>query len=227
MMVLSDVFVCLDLQWWGNRVFRSPRREIDPHNGNMENSPEIDNSSKHWNLWWDRKSDEIPRPIPHSREVYRTGFLLNATRATYGMCWTYRWDFGECEDDKSKASMISFKKGRHMIVGSCVIRCLVPVVIECRKGATNEASNKSTCDYKMWTNIGDKMLIMCMLELVEKNNVQRGNFQITRFKELERMLHNKVQYYQLLDVPHIMSKVCYFKDKFFTLFELKEASGFG
>ncbi|CAN1194005.1 hypothetical protein LINPERPRIM_LOCUS36270 [Linum perenne] len=147
--------------------------------------------------------------------------------SSVGMCWTYRWDFGECEDDKSKASMISFKKGRHMIVGSCVIRCLVPVVIECRKGATNEASNKSTCDYKMWTNIGDKMLIMCMLELVEKNNVQRGNFQITRFKELERMLHNKVQYYQLLDVPHIMSKVCYFKDKFFTLFELKEASGFG
>ncbi|CAN1835141.1 hypothetical protein LINPERHAP1_LOCUS34306 [Linum perenne] len=62
----------------------------------------------------------------------------NSTNSTWKyfqvwMCWTYRWDFGECEDDKSKASMISFKKGRHMIVGSCVIRCLVPVVIECRK----------------------------------------------------------------------------------------------
>ncbi|CAN1164767.1 hypothetical protein LINPERPRIM_LOCUS33372 [Linum perenne] len=66
-----------------------------------------------------------------------------------------------------------------------------------------------------------------MAELVEKNNIQRGNFRISGFKELERMLHSNVENCQLLAIPYIMSKVRYFKDKFSALLELKEASGFG
>ncbi|CAN1785549.1 hypothetical protein LINPERHAP1_LOCUS16909 [Linum perenne] len=41
------------------------------------------------------------------------------------------------------------------------------------------------------------------------------------------MLHDRVEQCQLLAIPHIKSKVRYFKDKFTATLELKEASGFG
>ncbi|CAN1138613.1 hypothetical protein LINPERHAP2_LOCUS10798 [Linum perenne] len=40
-------------------------------------------------------------------------------------------------------------------------------------------------------------------------------------------MHTRLEHCKLLAVPHIKSKVCYFKDKFIATLELKEASGFG
>ncbi|CAN1150421.1 hypothetical protein LINPERPRIM_LOCUS26430 [Linum perenne] len=68
---------------------------------------------------------------------------------------------------------------------------------------------------------------MCMVELTDQRIVEKGNFRITGLKQLERMLHDRVEQCQLLAIPHIKSKVRYFKDKFTATLELKEASGFG
>ncbi|CAN1127805.1 hypothetical protein LINPERPRIM_LOCUS29840 [Linum perenne] len=68
---------------------------------------------------------------------------------------------------------------------------------------------------------------MCMLDLTEKRIVENGNFRLPGLKELERMMRELVDNCQLTAIPHIKSKVRYFKDKFMATLELKEASGFG
>ncbi|CAN1141666.1 hypothetical protein LINPERPRIM_LOCUS25617 [Linum perenne] len=55
---------------------------------------------------------------------------------------------------------------------------------------------------------------MCMVELTDQRIVEKGNFRITGLKQLERMLHDRVEQCQLLAIPHIKSKIRYFKDKF-------------
>ncbi|CAN1315984.1 hypothetical protein LINPERPRIM_LOCUS29902 [Linum perenne] len=71
------------------------------------------------------------------------------------------------------------------------------------------------------------MLVTCMRELVDERHVEKGNFKLSALKALERMMHTRLEGCQLLAVPHIKSKVRYFKDKFAALLELKQASGFG
>ncbi|CAN1172759.1 hypothetical protein LINPERHAP2_LOCUS30278 [Linum perenne] len=66
-----------------------------------------------------------------------------------------------------------------------------------------------------------------MRDMTDRRLVEKGNFRATGLKELERMLHERVENCQFLAVPHIKSKVRYFKDKFTALLELKQASGFG
>ncbi|CAN1128400.1 hypothetical protein LINPERHAP2_LOCUS4603 [Linum perenne] len=84
-----------------------------------------------------------------------------------------------------------------------------------------------TRDYKVWSKNEELNLIKCMRILVDKRMVEKGNFKLTGLKELQRMLHERVENCQLLAVPHIKLKVRYFKDKFTALLELKQASGFG
>ncbi|CAN1234280.1 hypothetical protein LINPERPRIM_LOCUS4176 [Linum perenne] len=55
-----------------------------------------------------------------------------------------------------------------------------------------------------------------MLELSEKRVVGKGNFKLTGLKELEPMMYTRLENCTLLAVPHIKSKVRYFKDKFTT-----------
>ncbi|CAN1335201.1 hypothetical protein LINPERPRIM_LOCUS36667 [Linum perenne] len=73
----------------------------------------------------------------------------------------------------------------------------------------------------------EQMLVTCMRELVDERHVEKGNFKLSALKALERMMHTRLEGCQLLAVPHIKSKVRYFKDKFAALLELKQASGFG
>ncbi|CAN1284674.1 hypothetical protein LINPERPRIM_LOCUS18702 [Linum perenne] len=68
---------------------------------------------------------------------------------------------------------------------------------------------------------------MCMLDLTEKRIVENRNFRLPGLKELERMMRELVDNCQLTAIPHIKSKIRYFKDKFMATLELKEASGFG
>ena len=82
-------------------------------------------------------------------------------------------------------------------------------------------------DCKVWTKEEEQTLVSCMQELVEKNVVPNGNFKLSGIKELERMMHMKIPKCTLLAVPHIKSKVRYFKDKFTAVLELQQASGFG
>ncbi|CAN1315985.1 hypothetical protein LINPERPRIM_LOCUS29902 [Linum perenne] len=58
------------------------------------------------------------------------------------------------------------------------------------------------------------MLVTCMRELVDERHVEKGNFKLSALKALERMMHTRLEGCQLLAVPHIKSKVRYFKDKF-------------
>ncbi|CAN1187736.1 hypothetical protein LINPERPRIM_LOCUS32012 [Linum perenne] len=95
------------------------------------------------------------------------------------------------------------------------------------RGATAEVSNESTRDYKVWSKHEERTLVMCMLDLTEKRIVENGNFRLPGLKELERMMRELVDNCQLAAIPHIKSKVRYFKDKFTATLELKEASGFG
>ncbi|CAN1141752.1 hypothetical protein LINPERPRIM_LOCUS25653 [Linum perenne] len=71
------------------------------------------------------------------------------------------------------------------------------------------------------------MLVTCMRELVDERHVEKWNFKLSALKALERMMHTRLEGCQLLAVPHIKSKVLYFKDKFTALLELKQAYGFG
>ncbi|CAN1346768.1 hypothetical protein LINPERPRIM_LOCUS40862 [Linum perenne] len=68
---------------------------------------------------------------------------------------------------------------------------------------------------------------MCMVELTDQRIVEKGNFRIIGLKQLKRMLHDRVEQCQFLEIPHIKSKIRYFKDKFTATLKLKEASGFG
>ncbi|CAN1142025.1 hypothetical protein LINPERPRIM_LOCUS25786 [Linum perenne] len=86
---------------------------------------------------------------------------------------------------------------------------------------------KGTRDYKQWSKTEEQMLVTCMRELVDGQHVEKGNFKMSALKTLKRMMHSRVENYQLLAVPHIKSKVKYMKDKFAALVELKNASGFG
>ncbi|CAN1150422.1 hypothetical protein LINPERHAP2_LOCUS17556 [Linum perenne] len=88
-------------------------------------------------------------------------------------------------------------------------------------------TSEPTREYKVWSKLEEKTLVMCMVELTDQRIVEKGNFRITGLKQLERMLHDRVEQCQLLAIPHIKSKVRYFKDKFTATLELKEASGFG
>ncbi|CAN1177510.1 hypothetical protein LINPERHAP2_LOCUS33142 [Linum perenne] len=82
-------------------------------------------------------------------------------------------------------------------------------------------------EYKVWTKVEEHVLVKCMRDMTDRRLVEKGNFRATGLKELERMLHERVENCQFLAVPHIKSKVRYFKDKFTALLELKQASGFG
>ncbi|CAN1234278.1 hypothetical protein LINPERPRIM_LOCUS4176 [Linum perenne] len=95
------------------------------------------------------------------------------------------------------------------------------------KGAASDASVESVREYKVWSKLEERTLVNCMLELSEKRVVGKGNFKLTGLKELEPMMYTRLENCTLLAVPHIKSKVRYFKDKFTTTLELKEASGFG
>ncbi|CAN1253623.1 hypothetical protein LINPERPRIM_LOCUS8363 [Linum perenne] len=95
------------------------------------------------------------------------------------------------------------------------------------RGATTEASNESTREYKVWSKHEERTLVMCMLELTDRRIVEKGNFRLPGLKELERTIREKIENYNFLAVPYIKSKVRYFKDKFTATLELEEASGFG
>ncbi|CAN1315983.1 hypothetical protein LINPERPRIM_LOCUS29902 [Linum perenne] len=90
-----------------------------------------------------------------------------------------------------------------------------------------KSGSEGTRDYKSWSKKEERMLVTCMRELVDERHVEKGNFKLSALKALERMMHTRLEGCQLLAVPHIKSKVRYFKDKFAALLELKQASGFG
>ncbi|CAN1172760.1 hypothetical protein LINPERHAP2_LOCUS30278 [Linum perenne] len=69
-------------------------------------------------------------------------------------------------------------------------------------------------EYKVWTKVEEHVLVKCMRDMTDRRLVEKGNFRATGLKELERMLHERVENCQFLAVPHIKSKVRYFKDKF-------------
>ncbi|CAN1324534.1 hypothetical protein LINPERPRIM_LOCUS33140, partial [Linum perenne] len=90
-----------------------------------------------------------------------------------------------------------------------------------------KSGSEGTRDYKSWSKKEEQILVTCMRELVDERHVEKGNFKLSAPKALERMMHTRLEGYQLLVVPHIKSDVRYFNDKFTALFELKQAFGFG
>ncbi|CAN1160199.1 hypothetical protein LINPERPRIM_LOCUS21825 [Linum perenne] len=62
-------------------------------------------------------------------------------------------------------------------------------------------------EYKVWTKVEEHVLVKCMHGLTDRRLVEKGNFRATGLKELERMLHERVENCQFLVVPHIKSKV--------------------
>ncbi|CAN1177682.1 hypothetical protein LINPERHAP2_LOCUS33235 [Linum perenne] len=94
-------------------------------------------------------------------------------------------------------------------------------------GTMARVSGESSRDYRVWTKEEEKMLVTCMRELVEGRHVEKGQFQASSLKALEKMTRTRMESCQLLAVSHVKSKVCYFKDKFAAMLELKRASGFG
>ncbi|CAN1138612.1 hypothetical protein LINPERHAP2_LOCUS10798 [Linum perenne] len=66
----------------------------------------------------------------------------------------------------------------------------------------------------MWFKLEERTLVNYMIKLSEKRVMEKGNFKLTSLKELERLMHTRLEHCKLLAVPHIKSKVCYFKDKF-------------
>ncbi|CAN1172766.1 hypothetical protein LINPERHAP2_LOCUS30278 [Linum perenne] len=96
-----------------------------------------------------------------------------------------------------------------------------------RRGSSVDGMMEGVREYKVWTKVEEHVLVKCMRDMTDRRLVEKGNFRATGLKELERMLHERVENCQFLAVPHIKSKVRYFKDKFTALLELKQASGFG
>ncbi|CAN1232956.1 hypothetical protein LINPERPRIM_LOCUS3747 [Linum perenne] len=88
-----------------------------------------------------------------------------------------------------------------------------------------KGNTEGTRDYKIWTRVEEQTLITCMREMADAKLVEKGNFR-THLKALEKMILEKLGNCQIA-VPHIKSKVRYFKEKFMALLTLKQASGFG
>ncbi|CAN1141848.1 hypothetical protein LINPERPRIM_LOCUS25705 [Linum perenne] len=90
-----------------------------------------------------------------------------------------------------------------------------------------KASSDTTREYKLWSKLEEQTLIACMRDMADNKLVVKGNFKLPHLKSLEKMMHDRLENCQLLAVPHIKSKVRYFKDKFVAALQLKQASGFG
>ncbi|CAN1136468.1 hypothetical protein LINPERHAP2_LOCUS9473 [Linum perenne] len=90
-----------------------------------------------------------------------------------------------------------------------------------RRGSSVDGMMEGVREYKVWTKVEEHFLVKCMSDLTDMRLMEKDNFRATGLKELERMMHERVENCQFLVVPHIKSKVRYFKDKFTALLELK------
>ncbi|CAN1152810.1 hypothetical protein LINPERHAP2_LOCUS18987 [Linum perenne] len=78
----------------------------------------------------------------------------------------------------------------------------------------DQGSSKPPRVYKIWTDEEVRVFIKAMVDLVELKQVDNGNFRVGGYKEIERIMHNKIPGCTLKADPHIKSKHRYFKDKF-------------
>ncbi|CAN1181564.1 hypothetical protein LINPERHAP2_LOCUS35468 [Linum perenne] len=90
----------------------------------------------------------------------------------------------------------------------------------------DQGSSKPPRDYKIWTDEEVRVFIKAMVDLVELKQVENGNFRASGYKDIERIMHNKIPSCTLKADPHIKLKHRYFKDKFLAQLELKNVSGF-
>ncbi|CAN1243528.1 hypothetical protein LINPERPRIM_LOCUS5718 [Linum perenne] len=95
------------------------------------------------------------------------------------------------------------------------------------KGTSSGGPGEGVRDYRVWTKKEEHTLVECMRYMAEHRQVEKGNFRAPGLKELQRMMHERIENCPLLEVSHVKSKVRYLKDKFTALLQLKEASGFG
>ena len=105
--------------------------------------------------------------------------------------------------------------------------CFARATTNMRRRANAEGGSQSTRDYRLWTKLEERTLVECMLELTKKGLVEKGNFQTSGLKELEKMMYAKLVDCELKALPHIKSKIRYFKEKFMAFLQLKQASGVG
>ncbi|CAI0539920.1 unnamed protein product [Linum tenue] len=81
--------------------------------------------------------------------------------------------------------------------------------------------------YFSWTETLDAILIQCMLELVEKHQVDNGNFKNGEFTELENMMHQKVPRCGVKVDPNIRSRHRKLKRDFSVVHLLRSKGGNG
>ncbi|CAN1273036.1 hypothetical protein LINPERPRIM_LOCUS14830 [Linum perenne] len=75
-----------------------------------------------------------------------------------------------------------------------------------RRGSSVDGMMEGTREYRVWTKFEEKILVKCIRIMTNRRLVTKGNFRASGLKELERMMHEMVENYQFLVVPHIKSK---------------------
>ncbi|CAN1186652.1 hypothetical protein LINPERPRIM_LOCUS10946 [Linum perenne] len=74
----------------------------------------------------------------------------------------------------------------------------VEPIVAISKGVASDALVESVREYKVWSKLEERTLMNCMIELSEKRVVEKGNFKLTGLKELERMMHTRLEHCTLL-----------------------------